>query len=175
MVMTSREMGFEVQRLVAALALVVVVVGCGAGGGEPGTDQAVPADAAPAEPSTEVAAAGAADVDLVGAWLLEDLGGRGVMDMAQTTIEFDGEGRVFGSGGCNRFTGTYTFEDGVLGFGPLAATKMMCPEAVMDQEDRFLGALGAVERVEMDGPFLLIFFSGSDDPLRFTTMDEVEI
>lgn len=168
--MTNRETGFYVQRLVVVLALVVVVVGCGAGGGEKAADEA-----APAEPSTEVAVAGAADVDLIGAWLLEDLGGSGVMDMAQTTIEFDGEGRVFGSGGCNRFTGTYTFEDGVLAFGPLAATKMMCPEAVMDQEDRFLGALGEVERVEMDGPFLLIFFSGSDDPLRFTRADEVEI
>ena len=173
--MTSKQMRSEVQHRVAALALAVVIVGCGVGSGDHGADQAAPAEGPPVEPSMQVADAAAAGVDLVGAWLLEDLGGRGVMDIAQTTIEFDGEGRVFGSGGCNRFTGSYTFEDGVLGLGPLAATKMMCPDAVMDQEDRFLAALGAVERVEVDGPFLLIFFAGSDDPLRFTKADEVEI
>jgi heat shock protein HslJ len=173
--MANKGMRSEALRGLASLALAVVVVGCGAGGGDHGTDQAAPAEDPSAGSSTRVAEVAAAEVDLVGAWLLEDLGGRGVMDMVQTTIEFDGEGRVFGSGGCNRFTGAYTFDDGVLGLGPLAATKMMCPEAVMDQEDRFLGALGEVERVEMDGPFLLIFFAGSDDPLRFTKADEVEI
>ena len=109
--------------------------------------------------------------ELVGAWLLEDFGGRGVMDMVQTTIEFDGEGRAFGSGGCNRYTGSYTFEDGLLAFGPLAGTKMMCPEAVMDQEDQFHQALGAVDRVAVDGPFLLIYLAGSEMPLRFTRME----
>ena len=96
--------------------------------------------------------------------------------MVQTTLAFDGEGRVSGSGGCNRFTGSYTFTDGELSFGPLAGTKMMCPEAVMDQEDRFHRALGAVDRVERDGPFLLIFEENSDQPLRFTkTEQEVEL
>lgn len=111
-----------------------------------------------------------ATTELVGDWLLEDLGGRGVMDMVQTTLVFDGEGRVSGSGGCNRFTGSYTFTDGELSFGPLAGTKMMCPEAVMDQEDRFHMALGAIERVAVDGPFLLIYAVGSEAPLKFTRM-----
>lgn len=109
--------------------------------------------------------------ELVGGWLLEDLGGRGVMDIAQTTLEFDGEGRASGSGGCNRYTGSYTFADGQLVFGPLAGTKMMCPEAVMDQEDRFHRALGTVERVVVSDPFLLIYFAGSEQPLRFTRME----
>ncbi len=109
--------------------------------------------------------------ELIGAWLLEDLGGRGVMDMVQTTIVFDDEGRVSGAAGCNRYTGGYTFSDGVLAFGPMAATKMMCPEAVMDQEDGFLGALGTVDRVATDGPFLLIYFTDSEMPLRFTRME----
>jgi len=109
--------------------------------------------------------------ELVGAWLLEDLGGRGVMDMAQTTLEFDGGGRASGSGGCNRFTGSYTFTDGELSFGPLAGTKMMCPEAVMDQEDRFHQAVGAVERVAVEGPYLLIYIQGSEQPLKFTRIE----
>jgi heat shock protein HslJ len=110
--------------------------------------------------------------ELAGGWLLEDLGGRGVMDIVQTTLVFDGEGRVSGNGGCNRYTGSYTYDDGELTFGPLAGTKMMCPEAVMDQEDRFLEALDAVDRVAVDGPFLLIYAAGDDQPMRFTRMDE---
>lgn len=158
------------------VALITVIVGCSAGGGgTEGTDQTAAPQALPAEAPAPPATQANPDVIPAGSWLLEDLGGRGVMDMVQTTIEFDAEGGVFGSGGCNRFTGSYTFERGRLEFSPLAGTKMMCPEAVMDQEDRFHRALGAVERVEMDGPFLLIYYSGSDDPLRFTKMEnEVE-
>jgi heat shock protein HslJ len=173
--MNSRKTKLGLQFLMALIALAVVIVGCGAGGGDHGAGQTEISEGPLAAPSTQDANAAPAEVDLVGAWLLEDFGGRGVVDMVRTTIEFDDEGQVFGSGGCNRFTGSYTLDDGMLGFGPLATTKMMCPEAVMDQEDRFLAALGAVERVEMDGPFLLIFFSGSEAPLRFTKADEIEI
>jgi len=172
-------------RAIAAPSMAFValaVMGCA-----PSDPVAEPSEVAPSTAQTvaEQPAATAVDVapegvpepsELVGAWLLEDLGGRDVVDMVQTTIEFDAEGRVLGSGGCNRFTGSYSFEGGRLEFSPLAGTKMMCPEAVMDQEDRFHRALGAVERVEMDGPFLLIFEENSDQPLRFTkTEQEVEL
>ncbi len=123
--------------------------------------------------SAQVASHVPSATELAGEWLLEDLGGRGVMDMVQTTLAFDGEGRVSGSGGCNRFTGSYTFTDGRLSFSPLAGTKMMCPEAVMDQEDRFQMALGAIDRVAVDGPFLLLYAGGSDAPLKFTRMAPV--
>jgi len=155
-------------RLPALLAVAVVMVGCGTGGGtEIASETVAPRETAPA----------ATDripdrTELTGAWLLEYLQGRGVMDMVQTTLVFDDEGRVSGSGGCNRFTGSYAFTDGELSIGPLAGTKMMCPEAVMDQEDRFHKALGAVDRVAADGPFLLIYAGGSDAPLTFTRMDE---
>lgn len=107
---------------------------------------------------------------LVGVWLLEDLAGQGVIGMAQTTLEFDGEGGASGSGGCNRYTGSYTFEGGRLEFEPMAGTKMMCPEAVMDQEDRFHDALADTEGVTIDGDLLLIEITGSAAPLKFTRM-----
>jgi len=91
--------------------------------------------------------------------------------MVQTTLVFDGQGRASGNGGCNRFTGSYTFDDGHLVFGPMAGTKMMCPEAVMDQEDRFHRAIGGIERVVLNGPFLLIYVEESKQPLKFTRME----
>lgn len=159
-------------------AVTMVIAGCGGDGGSgPMGDAETPvaAEGPNAAPETAVAAE-PAEIDLVGAWLLEDLGGRGVVDMVRTTLEFESDGIVSGRGGCNRFTGSYDFEEGKLEFGPLAVTKMMCPEAVMEQEDGFHRALGAVDRVEMDGPFLLIYTEGLDQPLRFTrTEQEVEL
>jgi len=160
----------------SAAVTALIIVGCA-----PSGPPAEPLDTVPAVAQDQVeepvaVLAGAATeripeaTELVGAWLLEDLGGRGVMDMVQTTLVFDGEGRASGSGGCNRFTGSYTFDDGQLVFGPMAGTKMMCPEAVMDQEDRFHQALGAVERVVLDRPFLQIYIEGSEQPLKFTRM-----
>jgi heat shock protein HslJ len=153
-------------------ALLVIVAGCSGGGAV--SDEPAQPDAratAPEQPAPEPeTAAESARVDLIGVWLLEDLGGRGVMDIVQTTIEFDADGGVRGSGGCNRFTGSYTFTDGVLELGPLASTKRLCPEAVMNQEDGFHRALGSIGRVEMDGPSLLIHVEGFDMPIRFTRL-----
>ncbi len=159
---------FGVSAFWGLVAVVSVLVGCSGNDGTGGTGAT---HAPTVEPEAVVIVDTKPEVELLGAWLLEDLGGRGVMDMVQTTIEFSAEGGVVGAGGCNRYTGSYTFDDGRLEFSPLAGTKMMCPEAVMDQEDRFHQALAAVERVEMDGPFLLIFYKDSEQPLRFTRME----
>ena len=59
------------------------------------------------------------------------------------TLEFDaaGTGTVSGSAGCNRYQGTYTSTDGAVEFGPLAATRRICQDDVMEQERLFLEAL----------------------------------
>lgn len=167
--MMSEDLMSDSLHLLILMAVVVATAGCGTGGGDVTTTEAV----VPLETIPAVADA-TPEVDLVGAWLLEDMGGRGVVDGVQTTMIFDSEGRVSGTGGCNRYTGSYTLEDDRLTFGPLAGTKMMCPEAVMGQEDRFHKALGAVDRIAVDGPFLLIYAGGSDVPLKFTHLDAVE-
>jgi copper homeostasis protein (lipoprotein) len=51
--------------------------------------------------------------------------------------------RVSGSAGCNRFNGTYELSGSSLRFGPLAATRMMCPPEMMAVEDALLKALSA--------------------------------
>ncbi len=44
---------------------------------------------------------------LVGSWLAEDIGGRGVIDDLQTTLEIREDGTYGGMAGCNHFTGTF--------------------------------------------------------------------
>ncbi len=67
-------------------------------------------------------------------------------------IQFGSDGRVSGNSGCNRFTGSYeAAEDGSIKIGPLAATRMACPEPAMSAEAKFLSALDAARRYERDG------------------------
>jgi heat shock protein HslJ len=59
---------------------------------------------------------------------------------------------VTGSGGCNRFTGSYESGVGTLTFGPLAGTRMACPG--MDTETAFLKALESTRRFRLAGRHL---------------------
>ncbi len=85
-----------------------------------------------------------------GRWLAENIGGGGVMDRLQTTLEIEADGRVGGSGGCNRFSGKATIEGRAIRFLPIAATQMACSSAAMAQEQKFFAALGAVRRWELN-------------------------
>lgn len=171
--MIDKRSVFRVAPIVVGVVFTVAAFGCGAGGEDTTSDQTPGSSITAVEEvaSEAVAPHGVEAADLLGAWLLEDMSGHGVADGVETTMVFDADGRVAGSGGCNRFTGSYTFEEGRLSFGPLAGTKMMCPDAVMNQEDGFLRALGGAVRVEMDGPILVLTVEGSENPLRFARME----
>ncbi|MGH8376599.1 META domain-containing protein [Phyllobacterium sp. OV277] len=74
-------------------------------------------------------------------WLAEDLDGGGVIDFAQTTLMIDHDNNVSGSGGCNRFMSKATFRGLKLTFTPAAATRKLCPPALMNQENKFFAVL----------------------------------
>lgn len=82
--------------------------------------------------------------DLAGYWSLKSLKGEAAGDAFKGSIpslEFDFEGlQVFGSGGCNRYTGAFTLEGNVFKAPVLASTMMMCAEA--NKEDLFTSTLG---------------------------------
>lgn len=87
------------------------------------------------------------------------------------TAEF-ADGRVSGSGGCNRFNGGYQAPgSNQLSIGPLASTFKACEQSLMDQESRFLKALQGAQRYEMDGPDQLTIYYKTEQNsgvLRFT-------
>jgi putative lipoprotein len=101
------------------------------------------------------------------AWRLEDLGGAGVLDNVEATLEFPETGKVAGRGSCNRFFGEVEISGQSIGFGALGSTRMSCVEAVMNQEAKYLKALEGAERFMLDGSMLLIYSKGMDQPLRF--------
>jgi heat shock protein HslJ len=103
-------------------------------------------------------------------WLLEDLGGKGVLDRAQATLEFLKPGRVSGRGSCNRISGPVAIEGWKIHFGPLISTRMACSPAINEQEANYLKALESAERFERKGDDLLIYCKNMLQPLRFTRL-----
>lgn len=89
-------------------------------------------------------------------WQVEDIGGAGIIDGAHVTLTFNAEGRAFGSGGCNRWSGGYTADGKALTFGPAVATRMACAEALMTLEQAFLTALTQVAGYSIDDTGALV-------------------
>ncbi len=115
-------------------------------------------------------AAQASDADrLMGpVWLAVDIQGGGVIGNALSTVRFDAGGKVSGSGGCNRLFGTVTVAGNSLAFGGIGTTRMACPPAVMQQESKFLNALGAARTFRFTGPNLELYDAAGAKLVRFT-------
>lgn len=105
-------------------------------------------------------------------WLLEDLGGHGVLDRVQVTLKFHEKNKFSGRASCNQYSGQVEIDEKgefrVQNNGSIASTKMMCPPAVSSQENRYLDALRTAERIEMSEPYLLIYSPKLSKPLKFT-------
>lgn len=92
-------------------------------------------------------------------WQLVQLDGRSVKAAPETFVLKLENGSVSGFGACNRLMGSYkTGERRALKIGPLATTKMACPN--LDQEQQFLRALESTTHYDMDGPMLLLLSNG---------------
>jgi putative lipoprotein len=109
-------------------------------------------------------------VDLIGGtWVAEDIDGAGVIDNAQSTVQFSSDGRISGRGACNSYGGTVDLKGAQIIIGELLSTKMACPEAVMDQEARFMAALQATRTYRMEEGNELVFADATGTPrLRFS-------
>ena len=102
---------------------------------------------------------------LAGSWVVEDIRGGGIIDDSRVTLEFS-EGRVAGSTSCNSYQGAWSLEGNKLSIEDIAVTMMACPEALMNQERRFLDALNAAEGMRVDDTGALFLTSGGNDLLR---------
>ena len=65
---------------------------------------------------------------------------------AEATIAFASDGTASGNSGCNRFSGSLEEDGETIAFGPLASTRMACPDPQMSVETGFLQALGTARR-----------------------------
>lgn len=90
-------------------------------------------------------------------WTIGALGGVATAERIKTEVRF-ADGKISGTAGCNRFSGSYAVEGNVLSVGVIAATKMRCAEPQMAQESKFLSLLGSgklTKRFSVTGSLIL--------------------
>jgi heat shock protein HslJ len=75
---------------------------------------------------------------------------------------------VTGNASCNAYSGRYTLNAGLLTIGELSlASEKSCAPSLMNQERRFVEALGAVRRVELLPTGALLVSGPDGQSLRF--------
>jgi copper homeostasis protein (lipoprotein) len=102
-------------------------------------------------------------------WRAVELGGRPVpaVDPGRAPhLVFEARGRLAGSDGCNRVAGTYQLDRDTVTFGPLAATRMACPDTA-DVERAFAEAVNGTRRWRILGDRLDLFDATGARVARF--------
>ena len=102
-------------------------------------------------------------------WRLVELSPELPLGAVRAEAVFDADARrVSGSAGCNRFTGSFTTDGDRLSIGPLATTRMACPEPQMRIEEAVLRTLAAARRWTQTDSTLVIE-TGTGDRLIFSS------
>ena len=99
-------------------------------------------------------------------YVLEWIGERPLIDNSHLTVTLDDAGRAYGSGGCNHWFASYRRDGDALRFEQPGATRKLCAPALMEQEQRFLEALGQVQRWDVSGIGQLRLWPAEGKPIR---------
>lgn len=81
-------------------------------------------------------------------WRPTVVGAREIPADAGMFVRFAVDGSIEGNGGCNGFFGALKKTDDGIAVGELGATRMACPDEVMDRETAFMQALQSTARFE---------------------------
>jgi heat shock protein HslJ len=100
-------------------------------------------------------------------YILEWIGERPLMDYSHLTLTLAADGRAYGNAGCNHWFAPYQLDGNKLSFGKIGSTRKRCAPALMEQEQRFLQALGEVERWDISPIEQVRFWPAQGKPLRF--------
>jgi len=112
--------------------------------------------------------------DLTGnIWLLSELNSEAPITGTTITAEFDEDGRVGGSSGCNNYSTSFTVDGNQLTFSePMASTMMACPEPIMEQERDYTQALADTATFEITNDELILIDSNGNELARFDAVDQ---
>ncbi|NDW10284.1 META domain-containing protein [Dysgonomonas sp. 520] len=98
-----------------------------------------------------------------GTWVLATLDGEDVADIFEgkvPTMNVDASAKqIFGNGGCNSYTGAFTYEKGVFSAPRVAATMMMC--FAKNKESAFFAMLAKPNTISVENGVLTFKNSGS--------------
>ena len=104
-------------------------------------------------------------------WSLKSLGGIDLVTDSTITLDLT-SGTASGTAGCNTYSGAYELSGTSISIGPLATTRMACPEppGVMDQENQYLTELQQVEAYSIQSDGLQMFGSASPVTLFYDSV-----
>lgn len=99
---------------------------------------------------------------LVGtAWTLNAVASGGAVSSViagtEATVSFGEDGSVTGSGGCNRYGGTYTVDGDTITIGDVTSTQMACSGAIGQQEQAFFAGLSEAASFTIEGASLTVY------------------
>ena len=107
--------------------------------------------------------------NLVGkTWVLTNIGSLSTSRDVQTTLEFSEDNQLSGSGGCNRYFGSYELNEGSFSVSGIGSTRKMCPENAMTQEQNYILTLEGANAIKMFGDNLVIYSGEVFQKLKFS-------
>ncbi len=95
-------------------------------------------------------------------WIDERL----LLARSHLTLTLGEDGRAYGTAGCNHWFAPYRLDGEHLRFSEIGSTRKLCSPAVMEQEQRFLDALGRVERWDVSPLDQLRLWPAQGKPMR---------
>lgn len=101
-------------------------------------------------------------------WRAEDIGGKGIIDNSEVTLMLGGDGKIGGKSGCNGYSANYQLTgDALKIFPPMIGTRMMCPPALMNQEQAYRTLLETAQSVSITPEGALVITSAGGATSRF--------
>lgn len=101
-------------------------------------------------------------------WRAEDIGGKGIIDNSEVTLMLGGDGKIGGKSGCNGYSANYQLAgDALKVFPPMIGTRMMCPPALMNQEQAYRTLIETAQSVRITPEGALIIISAGGATSRF--------
>ena len=117
---------------------------------------------------------GGGGAELTGiSWRPVSVGDQEIPEDSGLYVLFEVDGSIKGHGGCNGFFGSLEKADSGIAVGQLGATRMACPEEIMDRETAFMGAVqrtrdfqsggDRMSLIDESGSVLAVFVAGADE------------
>src|SRR5690606_6437456 len=96
---------------------------------------------------------------LMGEWIVEDIGGKGIIDDSRATLNFGDDGRLSGRASCNTYGASWRLSGEGLSIEQPYATRMACAPALNNQEQEFLAYLESTHHFDISDDGALILHS----------------
>ncbi len=117
---------------------------------------------------------GGGGAELTGiSWRPVSVGDQEIPEDSGLYVLFEVDGSIKGHGGCNGFFGSLEKADSGIAVGRLGATRMACPDEIMDREMAFMDAvqktrdfkfgIGGMSMLDETGNVLATFVAGADE------------